>query len=332
MINTPPKHILISRTDAIGDVVLTLPMCGYIKEKLPDVEISFLGRSYTEAVINACSAIDHFINYDELLRDSYTQRISFLRKSQIDTFIHVYPDKNLGLLAAISGIPNRIGTNNRISHWFSCNNFITLSRKNSDLHEAQLNLMLLQGIGIHELPGIQEIPQYYNLTKIPVLEDRYRELLSPDKFNLILHPKSRGSAREWRLDKYSELISNIDKNRFRIFVSGTYKEKPLLTAWLKQHSNDVTDIVGALSLNQFIAFIKHADGLLAASTGPLHIAAALGIYSLGLYSNSRPIHAGRWHPIGTKSQWVEEHEHKHKSHWLHIAAEEIASIVNEWEK
>jgi hypothetical protein len=38
------KTFLVSRTDAIGDVVLTLPLCGWIKEACPGARVIFLGR------------------------------------------------------------------------------------------------------------------------------------------------------------------------------------------------------------------------------------------------------------------------------------------------
>jgi ADP-heptose:LPS heptosyltransferase len=42
--------------------------------------------------------------------------------------------------------------------------------------------------------------------------------------------------------------------------------------------------------------------LVAASTGPLHLAAALGIYALGIYPPIRPMHPGRWAPVGEKAK------------------------------
>ena len=60
----------------------------------------------------------------------------------------------------------------------------------------------------------------------------------------------------------------------------------------------VTDIMGRMNLDTFISFIAHCDGLVANSTGPLHIAAALGKDALGIYPPMRPIHPGRWAPLG----------------------------------
>ena len=56
-----------------------------------------------------------------------------------------------------------------------------------------------------------------------------------------------------------------------------------------------------MNLDEFISFIAHADGLIANSTGPLHIAAALGKMALGIYPPIRPMHPGRWAPLGPKA-------------------------------
>ena len=57
-----------------------------------------------------------------------------------------------------------------------------------------------------------------------------------------------------------------------------------------------------MSLKELIAFIQKADGLIAASTGPLHIAAVSGKIAIGLYPPIRPMHPGRWAPIGKKAE------------------------------
>ncbi|KAA8484638.1 ADP-heptose:LPS heptosyltransferase [Arcticibacter tournemirensis] len=300
-----PEHILISRTDAIGDVILTLPVCGLIKAHYPDCKISFLGRLYTKEVVQLSTHVDEFIDYDEWKSISDKDAVHFLRLKRIDTIIHVFPKKRIALIARQTGIPLRIGTTNRIYHWFTCNCLIRLSRKHSNFHESQLNIKLLKGINIPTAHSKEEISEYYGLSKLPDLQEEYCSLLSNERFNLILHPKSKGSGKEWSLERYSELIKKLDKSKFKLFVSGSTTEKALLDSWLSQHKDDVTDITGLLTLEQFIAFISKCDGLVASGTGPLHIAAALGLNALGLFPNVRPIHAGRWAPIGKKAEYIE---------------------------
>ena len=45
------QHLLISRVDAIGDVVLTLPLVGLLKAIHPQLRVTFLGRRYTRAIL-----------------------------------------------------------------------------------------------------------------------------------------------------------------------------------------------------------------------------------------------------------------------------------------
>src|ERR1700761_8866680 len=92
------KHILISRVDAVGDVVLTLPICIYLKQQIPGVIISFLGRTYTQPIIDCCSAVDHFINYDEIGAMPEQEQISNIRQRNIDVIVHIFIKREIAKL------------------------------------------------------------------------------------------------------------------------------------------------------------------------------------------------------------------------------------------
>ncbi len=295
--------ILISRTDSIGDVVLTLPMAGIIRQFIPESRIVFLGRNYTKDVIGLSEHVDEFISYDELLKLPAAEQVKAFKNIRASHIIHVFPVKEIAQLAKQARIPKRIGTTNRLWHWFTCNIKVRLSRKNSDLHEAQLNTRLLEPLGIRQHFSLSELASAYGFTKIPVLESRFEALLKPGKTKVILHPKSKGSAREWGLENFSKLITGLDKTRYSVYISGTDQEGELLKPLIGQHP-EVTDLTGKLSLQQFIAFIHRCDALVAASTGPLHIAAALDKKAIGLFSPMRPIHPGRWKPIGKQASYL----------------------------
>lgn len=299
------QNILISRTDAIGDVVLTLPMCGYLKKVFPDICIFFLGRSYTSSVIKACSAIDQFVNYDDFKNLDTNKQVDFIKSKSIDTIIHVYPNRHLARLAKKAGIPIRIGTTNRFYHWLTCNHLVKLGRKNSGLHEAELNLVLLKGLGINRIPNSDHLYNYYNFGATEELSTDVLSLLSEKRFNLILHPKSHGSGKEWSLKHYQELVALLPEKRYKIFITGSDKEKPILNSWIRSLNKNVIDLTGRFDLGQLIAFLQHADGMIASGTGPLHLAAAAGINTLGLFPISKSINAMRWGPVGKKAQYLE---------------------------
>ena len=295
--------IIISRTDSIGDVVLTLPMVGIIKQQLPNCKIIFLGRNYTKDVITLSEYVAEFVSYDDVLKLSISEQISIFKKLNATHIIHVFPVKEIAHLAKKTGIKNRIGTTNRLWHWFTCNIKISLSRKNSDLHEAQLNTKLLAPFGVTKEFSEAELSALYGFTKIPVLEKIHADLIDKNKTSIIMHPKSKGSAREWGLDNFSNLITQLDKTKYQIFISGAAQEGELLRDLLSKHP-EATNLTGKLSLQQFIAFINNCDALIAASTGPLHIASALGKKAIGLFAPMKPIHPGRWKPIGKQANYL----------------------------
>jgi ADP-heptose:LPS heptosyltransferase len=295
--------ILISRTDSIGDVVLTLPMAGIIKQFLPKSKLIFLGRNYTMDVIALSDYVDEFVSYDDVLKLNPSEQIDAFKKLNVTYIIHVFPVKEIAHLAKKARIKNRIGTTNRLWHWFTCNIKISLSRKNSDLHEAQLNTKLLPPLGITKEFSLEELVSAYGFTKVPVLEKLHLDVIDKTKTSIILHPKSKGSAREWGLDNFSNLIIQLNKTKYQIFISGTSQEGELAKDLIAKHP-EVINLTGKLSLQQFIAFINQCDVLIAASTGPLHIAAALGKKAIGLFAPMRPIHPGRWKPIGKQANYL----------------------------
>jgi ADP-heptose:LPS heptosyltransferase len=290
-----PANIIISRTDSIGDVVLTLPVAAVLKMQFPAMTIAFMGKAYTRPVIEACTAVDLFIDKDDFL-----QKEILINGKQPEAILHVFPQQEIARRAKALQIPLRIGTTNRLYHWYTCNELVTLSRKNSALHEAQLNLKLLDCFGVDTDFSLSQIIDQFPAARLEPLAEKFRQLIDPHRYNLILHPKSQGSGREWPLDHYVDLVRNLDPNRYKIFISGTAKERALLEPLFNAVGDMVTDITGMMSLSQFISFIHQCNGMLASSTGPIHLAAISGIDALAIFPPIRPLHPGRWQPLGKK--------------------------------
>lgn len=303
MIGEKLNHILISRTDSLGDVVLTLPLAGYLKSCFPNLKISFLGNSYAQPLVECCEHVDNFVDYSALQNQSFRSQVEHIKILQIDAVIHVFPVPAIARLMKQAGVPLRIGTSHRTYHWLTCNRFVSFSRKRSELHESQLNFKLLEGLGIRFIPDLKNIPFWYGLRSRVKVPDWLSGQLD-HRFKLILHPKSKGSAREWSLERFEQLARILPEDRFQLLVSGSAQESVLLQTLVQTLGSRVLDVSGKLSLSEFIALIGVCDGLLAASTGPLHIAAALGKRALGLYAPMKPIHPGRWKPLGAYADYL----------------------------
>lgn len=291
------SHIVICRTDNIGDVVLTLPVAGYLKQRFPSITIGFVCRAYAAPFVRLCGAIDYVVESEKL--DNPAQQLA---QAGIDAILFSKPDKRLATAAKKARIPNRVGTSHRLFHWLYCNRLAHFSRVKSPLHEAQLNFELLRPLGIDFIPELKDIPALYQL-QAPPYTGRVR--LAHDKFHLVIHPKSNGNGREWPIAHYTELARLLQSDgRIKLWITGSANEQQ----WLEHHGAallqlpNVTSVCGQFTLDELAAFIHAADGLIASGTGPLHMAAALGKPTLGLFPPLRPIHPGRWAPLGAKAQ------------------------------
>jgi len=300
-IDLSDKTVVISRTDSIGDVILTLPMCAWIKEQFPTAKIVFFSKSYTREVLRCYPYIDEVVCFDEWSDHNFEQQKQMLMELNVHAFVHVFPNKGLAKLAKAAKIPYRIGTSHRLFHLLTCNIRPNFTRKNSDFHEAQLNFELLKTFGLQQLPKIESlITLLEGFAPKAQLNSFLEEVLSTSRKKVVLHTKSQGSAIEWPLEKYIELSEQLVKENYVVYFSGTEKEGLQFRKELPNDSN-IIDISGKSSLGELIAFISKCDVLVACSTGPLHIAAVLGIKAIGLYTDLRPMHPGRWAPLGKQS-------------------------------
>ncbi|MDX2197228.1 MAG: glycosyltransferase family 9 protein [Cytophagales bacterium] len=288
--------IIISRTDSIGDVILTLPMAGYILKHLPQAQIFFIARRYTLPVVLHSKHI-----HKAIAREDVLQNPDILRNIGAEYIIFVLPDMVLCRLAKKAHIPKIVGTSRRWYHWLYANIRVKLSRKLSQLHEAQLNIKLLEPFGIPTDIAIQDIYQYYGFV-IPI-STVHNPYINPQKINIIIHPKSKGSAREWSLPYYAQLITMLNHDKYHIIVTGTAdEEEKIKTEMPDFFDTNITNAIGKISLEELIQLISQCDILIACSTGPLHIAAALGKHCIGLYPPITPMHPGRWAPVGANTK------------------------------
>lgn len=320
------KKIVISRTDSIGDVALTLPLAGILREKYPDAHIVFLGNTYTKPVIECVDSIDEVWCWADIQALGQQQQVFWLKEQNVDVFIHVFPRKELAKLAKKAGIAHRIGTLHRLFHLFNCNHRTNFSRKKSDLHEAQLNTKLLKPLDLLHDFSLSELAQYAQLRTVNTLDDELKSLIDSKKKQVILHPKSKGSALEWGVDKFIALAASLPADKYQVFFSGTQEESAFFSSKLPDAEN-IIDLSGKMTLEQLIAFIGRCHILVAASTGPLHIAGLSNIKTIGLFSEQRPLHPGRWMPLGKQVTIITQEPKAQSTSLLNISVERVKSEI-----
>lgn len=286
------KRIIVSRTDGIGDVALTLPLCDWIKSNYPNTTLVFLCKSYTSSVVSCFVPVDEILDYEELeLMDNPTRN----KMLKADLILHVFPNLTVAKWAKRAGINQRIGTSHRWFHHLYCNRLVSFTRKKSALHEAVLNFNLLKPLGLKMPPVFEEI---MDVSASFQIQEKTKNASGPF---IIIHPKSHGSAVEYPLLKYRDLAMALVKENYQVLITGTTIEKAIVGDFF-DGIQGVSNVMGMYNLPQLIALIQTADGVIACSTGPLHLAGLMNRKAIGLFVPRIPIHPGRWKPLGSNSQ------------------------------
>jgi heptosyltransferase-3 len=291
-------RILISRTDAIGDMVLCLPMAGFLKQQ-SDYTIHILAQNFVRDIVLASPFVDEFISWDELNSLTVAEATLQLEREKYDVFILVYPVLKPLQLAKWAKIPIRIATSHRWYSWCYATHLAYFSRKKCESHEAILNLKLLKLFSTTPEKAEALIP--FSRLQMDRGGKQY-PLFDSDRFNLIIHPGSAGSGQEWPLEYYCRLIESLPKSQFKVFITGSAQEAKLYSDYLSKRTPQAILLLGQTDLSELMHLIATADGLIASSTGPVHLAAALGIHTLGLYPTVRQV--TRWKPIGIKAEYL----------------------------
>ena len=327
-----PARILICRTDNIGDVVLTLPLAASLKQQLPGVTVDFLVRAYAAPVVRQCRFVDQVLSIDE-----YPDLQRIFAEGGYDTVIFAFPNRKLAQAARRAGVARRVGTSHRLYHWLYCNRLAHFSRVNSPLHEAQLNFALLRPLGIHLTPSLAEIPALYGVHAPHSAEVDALRAQAP--FNIIVHPKSNGNAREWPLARFTELARLLGEDSgLCLWVTGSKAEGELLAREAPELLSlpHVRNLCGKFDLAGLSALIGAADGLVANSTGPLHMGAALGRPVLGLFAPIKAMNTARWGPLGAHAQTLSGAQRcagcsdAACTCMEAIGTDEVAAVVRQW--
>lgn len=298
-----PKRILVVRTDRIGDVILSLPIASFIKKKFPQTKISFLVRDYTKSLVANNKFIDETITLKTADGKSSVSENARQLRGNFDACIVAYPTFKIALILFLAGIRTRIGTGYR---WYSFlfNKKIYEHRKYGERHELEFNVRLLSQLGMPEEANESNVEFGIIPTKEKIEEVR-EEMKSlgilGDKPIVIVHPGSGGSSIDLPVKKLKMIVEALSKENVETVITGSANEKELCQSLVVNNSGGkIINAAGKFDLEKLIALISLSDMMISNSTGPIHIAAALGKYVVGFYPKIPSCAPKRWGPYTTK--------------------------------
>ena len=291
------KNILILRPDRLGDVLLTLPAVYNVKCAYPEADIYYLCQKYTSPILQSYQPIKDVLLFpeeeDRISLQELTKEISQLN---FDLAIHLLPKASLARATYAAKIRYRLGMGYRLySIFYNLRQFE--HRKYNDHHEAEYNLRMLGLLGINTEYSEKSYRQFAFKPDDELKASTFiQESFGTESF-ILIHPGSGGSSIVWPLDNYINFIKLLNEwNEYKVGVTGLESEKKFLSPILKSGLN-FTDLSGKLDLIQLSLISRKSSIFISNSTGPLHLAVAMGTPVLGFYPAAFDLGPKRWGPF-----------------------------------
>jgi heptosyltransferase I len=292
------SSVVFIRLDKIGDLVSTLSVDEH--PELRNWKVKWVVSSGLGWIAAQATPPRDFIEISpdkKNWKESYRRLFKFLRQEKPEAVVVFQAPWWVSLACFRAQIPLRIGRKSQWHSFLFFNRSFRQSRSLSEKHEAQYNQELVeQGLGLKhvDLPPLRLQGNFapHLLEKLNVQKNKY----------LVVHPGMFGSALNWPQSHYNTLIENlVGKNV--VVVTGTPQDERFLSEikqrW-KSHPQ-VRIAQGKLSLQELMSVLSMSSGIIAPSTGVLHLAASLGIPSVGIYSPILAHHPKRWGPRGPRT-------------------------------
>ena len=311
--------VLVNRSDAIGDTLLTMPLARLLKESHPEAYIVF---------IVSPKSLDLFKNHpyvDEAWvlnnKKSRFYRFWFLfrkiRKYRPQVFLHVGGAKFPSFVCWLLWVRFRGGLKSKFFSFLFLKNGVRQKRSMVEMHEADYNLNLLAPLKIQYSYRLRN--NYAPVINLLAGEtdQAWGELCSmlrQENYDLrdeliVVHPGMVGHTLNWPTRNYLRLIEKLEQQnagRFLYLISYT----PADEAYLR----DVYDELGKMNndslrrrlyfydgskkgLRNYMSLLARAQLFVGPSTGTTHIAATLGVPTIGIYSPIKVQSALRWGPF-----------------------------------
>lgn len=163
-------------------------------------------------------------------------------------------------------------------------------------HEVLRFLKLLKAAGIPadgthlEFPISEKEKLSFNRTA--------EKIKLPMKKYICLHAGARDERRRWPIEKFAQVADALAAKGFIIVLTGAEEEKELLQRLSEEIQFPVINAIEHFEDSgpgELGAFIQHASLLITNDTGVSHMAAALGVSSIILFSPYSDIQ--RWAPL-----------------------------------
>lgn len=285
-----PEDVLFVKLWAIGESVLTLPLIQQFKQNYPNTRITVLCRNQNKAVYNNQPFID-----DIELFEPHNLLTLTKQYKKYDLAFDLEPYLKLSALLTNHLSETVIG----FSHGLRAKLYDQLVHYNDKIHAVNTFLNLLKPLNIKpNKPDKLSLLKYSNSDKKRV--DNFFKRLPKRRPIVGMTVTSAGTAkwRRWSANNFAKLADKlIEEHNAIILIPDTLNHHKYIENIIEQmnYRESVYNLAGKFSLKQLFGLTERCNIYISNDTGPLHISAAQGTDTIGLFGPNTPV---RYAPYG----------------------------------
>ncbi len=311
-------RIAIIKLSSLGDVVHALPVAHALRRALPSAHLTWVVEAREYAILRDHPDLDAVVPVDTRLwrkliwRPAGARQVlgkvgrlrERIRRASFDVAIDLQGLLKSGLLTAYTGAPLRIGfsAGRCRERWNALFTNRRVTPPDSARHVVEQYLALLAPLGIEPGPAEFHVPVRAAAER-RIEEFLVKEGVKPGDRLVAINPGAGHPQKRWSVARFGALAERLT----------TEAGARLLLLWGPDEAHMAREISLALpghsallapptDLGELVALLKRCRLMIANDTGPLHLAAALGTPSLGLYG---PTRAARNGPYGARCRGLQ---------------------------
>lgn len=299
------SSIAIFRALQLGDMLCIIPTVRAIRAAFPKASITLIGLPWQiDLVKRFPNYFDSFVEFPgwpglpEIPWEA-ERSVAFLKKMQERKFDLVFQMQGNGILTNSMCLlwDGKFTVGLRKSSEFISKGIYTISEDTD--HEILRFLKILEPIGIE--------PKGTHL-EFPISEDERqlfhasRETLGiRNKKYVCIHPGARDPKRRWSLENFAQVADAVYQHGYEVVLTGSVFESDIMNKLASLATAPVINSVERLndvSLGHLAAIINSSSLLVSNDTGVSHIASALKVPSVIIFSPFSD--QNRWAPLNSK--------------------------------
>jgi lipopolysaccharide heptosyltransferase I len=327
------ERYLVVRLTALGDILHTVPAVAALRAAHAGAAIDWVVEKKWAPVLEGSPAINEVIPLDRRSLWNALECVQRLRQNQYTCAIDFQGLYKSSLLAGLSGAVRRIGFDRRWAREEGAAMFYTERIVPSGRHVAELNYSLAERAGASR-PARPEYPLRVPAGGAASVRGRLSELGIGGEY-IAVGPGGSWRAKCWPADRYGEFCRAIEEETGkRVVVIAGPGEKSLAEEVCRAAAPARPVIINT-TIEELMGLLAHTRCMVAADSGPLHLAAALGAPVVGLYGPTDPARNGPFVPgaVIVSKAGQDEISYKRRSEYsaamLRISVEDVLAATFE---